>query len=168
MQARLTRLRPNTEYSVLLQAANDFGAGPAEMVRAKTRGDGERTVSRKNYLINSKKIFVLFLVPSHAPTGLRCRALSSTSIKVRRNLNCVKKCARYLKPYLCGNPSGRLGPPPAVPPPRLPRLLQRLLPAHRLEGAGGGQGREGVLRGGQGKAKRRRRRRQGRGSSDRY
>ncbi len=47
MQARLTRLRPNTEYSVLLQAANDFGAGPAEMVRAKTRGDGERTVSRK-------------------------------------------------------------------------------------------------------------------------
>ena len=47
MQARLTRLRPNTEYSVLLQAANDFGAGPAETVRAKTRGDGERTVSRK-------------------------------------------------------------------------------------------------------------------------
>ena len=88
LQARLVRLRPNTEYQVLLQAANDFGAGPAEATTVTTMGDGEREREReeRRKLKKKKKFFYVvtlvtfkvssghFAFPFFSPPALQCPA----------------------------------------------------------------------------------------------
>lgn len=77
-QVRLVRLRPNSRYQVLVQATNDFGAGPTEAVAATTMGDGNLPSNKKMLIFYNH----LHLVPSVGPSGLRCRSLGSTSLKV--------------------------------------------------------------------------------------
>ena len=41
LQLVLPALRAYTRYELLIQAVNDVGAGPTEMARARTSGDGK-------------------------------------------------------------------------------------------------------------------------------
>ena len=41
LQLVLPALRAYTRYELLIQAVNDVGAGPTEMARARTAGDGK-------------------------------------------------------------------------------------------------------------------------------
>ena len=45
LQLVLPALRAYTRYELLIQAVNDVGAGPTEMARARTAGDGKRRSS---------------------------------------------------------------------------------------------------------------------------
>ena len=68
LQLVLPALRAYTRYELLIQAVNDVGAGPTEMARARTAGDGKRGSSLYRTkvqceLITSKSLIFLTCLP---------------------------------------------------------------------------------------------------------
>lgn len=81
LKVTLKDLTAFTQYEIIIQAINDFGIGPKKTVVSRTQSDGIKNLIRYNGALESID-FVCVPVPLEAPSHIKCRSASSTSIEI--------------------------------------------------------------------------------------